>query len=56
MLMRVAQIFETTLQRQLSRLMTLLTPFLTLLIGGMVGWLIISVMTAIMGINDIVSQ
>jgi general secretion pathway protein F len=56
MLMRVAQIFESMLQRQLSRLMTLLTPFLTLLIGGMVGWLIISVMTAIMGINDIVSQ
>ncbi len=56
MLMRVAQIFETTLQRQLARLMTLLTPLLTLVIGGLVGWLIISVMTAIMSLNDIVSQ
>jgi general secretion pathway protein F len=56
MLMRVAQIFETTLQRQLSRLMTLLTPLLTLLIGGLVGGLIISVMTAIMSLNDVATQ
>jgi general secretion pathway protein F len=56
MLMRVAQIFETMLQRQLARLMTLLTPVLTLVIGGLVGWLIISVMSAIMGLNDIVAQ
>jgi general secretion pathway protein F len=56
MLMRVAQIFETTLQRQLARMMTLLTPILTLLIGGLVGGLIITVMTAIMSLNDIVVQ
>jgi general secretion pathway protein F len=56
MLMRIAQIFETTLQRQLSRLMTLLTPLLTLLIGALVGGLIISVMTAIMSLNDVATQ
>ena len=56
MLMRVAQIFEAMLQRQLTRMMTLLTPLLTLIIGGLVGGLIISVMTAIMGLNDIVTK
>jgi general secretion pathway protein F len=56
MLMRVAQIFEATLQRQLGRLMTLLTPLLTLLIGALVGGLILSVMSAILGANDLASQ
>lgn len=53
MLMRVAGVFETTLQRQLARLMSLLTPVLTLVIGGLVGGLILSVMTAILSVNDL---
>ncbi len=53
MLMRVAEIYETTLQRQLSRLMSLLTPVLTLLIGGLVGGLILSVMSAILKVNEL---
>jgi general secretion pathway protein F len=53
MLMRVAQVYEATLQRQLARFMSLLTPVLTLLIGGLVGGLILSVMSAILKINEL---
>ncbi len=53
MLMRVAQVYESTLQRQLSRLMSLLTPVLTLVIGGLVGGLILSVMSAILKVNEL---
>lgn len=53
MLMRVATIYEATLQRQLSRLLTLLTPILTLMIGGVIGGLILSVMSAILKVNEL---
>lgn len=53
MLMRVAQVYEATLQRQLARLMSLLTPVLTLVIGGLVGGLILSVMSAILKLNEL---
>lgn len=53
MLMQVAKIYEATLQRQLARLMSLVTPILTLLIGGLVGGLILSVMNAILSVNDL---
>lgn len=56
MLMRVATVFEAALQRQLARLMSLLTPILTLLIGGLVGGLILSVMNAILSVNDLAFQ
>jgi len=55
MLMRVATIFETALQRQVSQLLTLLTPLLTLIIGGTVGGLILTVMNAILSVNDLAS-
>lgn len=53
MLMQVAKIYEATLERQLTRLMSLVTPILTLLIGGLVGGLILSVMNAILSVNDL---
>jgi general secretion pathway protein F len=53
MLMRVAEVYEATLQRQLARLMSLLTPILTLVIGGLVGGLILSVMSAILKVNEL---
>jgi general secretion pathway protein F len=53
MLMRVAIIYETMVQRQLARLTSLITPVLTLLIGGLVGGLILSVMSAILGVNTL---
>jgi len=53
MLIRVADIFETTLQRRLERLTGLMTPILTLVIGLLVGWLIVSVMGALLSINQL---
>ena len=53
MLMRVAIIYEAILQRQLVRLTSLITPMLTLLIGGMVGGLILTVMSAILSVNEL---
>ncbi len=53
MLLRVAVIFEATLQRQLDRLTTMLTPLLTLGIGLLVGGLMISVMGALLSINEL---
>ncbi len=53
MLMRVASIYEATVQRQMQRFVTLLTPALTLVIGAIVGSLIISVMGAILSVNDL---
>jgi len=55
MLMHVAVVFETSLQRQTSQLLTLLTPVLTLLIGGTIGGLILAVMNAILSVNDLAS-
>ena len=53
MLIRVADIFETALQRQLDRITALLTPLLTLTIGLIVGGLIVSVMSALLSINEL---
>ena len=53
MQVRVAEIFETAVERQVERLTGLITPVLTLLIGGVVGGLIISVMGAIFSVNDL---
>jgi general secretion pathway protein F len=55
MLMHVAVVFEAALQRQTSQLLTLLTPVLTLLIGGSIGGLILVVMNAILSVNDLAS-
>ncbi len=53
MLIRVADIFEATLQRQLDRVTALITPVLTLGIGFLVGGLIVSVMGALLSINEL---
>jgi general secretion pathway protein F len=53
MLDRVGSIYESALQQQLSRLSNLLTPVLTLTMGLLVGGLLLSVMGAIAGINDL---
>jgi general secretion pathway protein F len=54
LLMHIAQMNEAALQQKLERLMTLLTPVLTLLMGLLVGGLIMSVMRAILSVNDLV--
>lgn len=56
MLLRTATIFETALQRQLDRITTLLTPVLTIGIGIFVGGLMVSVMGALLSINELALQ
>jgi general secretion pathway protein F len=56
MLGRVADIYEAALQRQLDRVTSLLTPILTIVIGGVVGGLILSVIGAIVSVNELALQ
>jgi general secretion pathway protein F len=53
MLERAGGIYEQALQQQLSRLSNLLTPMLTIAIGVLVGGLLLSVMGAIAGMNEL---
>ena len=56
MLARVADIYETALQQQLQRIAALITPLLTILIGVVVGGLLLSVMGAIVSVNELAVQ
>ncbi len=53
MLLRAAEIYESALQRQMQRLTNLVTPVVTLMIGALVGGLILTVMNALISINDL---
>lgn len=53
MLLHTAQLFETQTQRQIDQFIALLTPALTLTLGLGIGALIMSVMTAILSVNDL---
>jgi general secretion pathway protein F len=53
MLLTTAGMFEQQTQRTIDRLMTLLTPLLTIGIAGLVGSLILTVMNTILSINEI---
>ena len=46
-------IFEQQTQRSLERFMTLLTPTITLFVAALVGLLIITIMNAVLSLNDI---
>jgi len=52
----VAVTFEQQTQRSIDRFMTLLTPLLTVTIAVLVGGMIITVMNAVLGINDLTAQ
>jgi general secretion pathway protein F len=53
MLERVGAIYEAALQHQLLRVTNLLTPVLTIVIGVLVGGLLLSVMGAIVSVNEL---
>ncbi|MEZ5901251.1 MAG: type II secretion system F family protein [Hyphomicrobiaceae bacterium] len=53
MLERSAAVHEATLEREVDRMTALLGPLLTLGVGGFVGALMLSVMQAILSINDL---
>jgi general secretion pathway protein F len=56
MLIQVATVLEGDLQRHIERMVGLLTPILTLAIGGSIGGLIMQVMSAVLSINDLAFQ
>ena len=56
MLLRAAAVLEQQSQRRIERLMTLLTPTLTIAIAGLVGVLILTVMNAILSVNELAVQ
>ena len=56
MLIQVANVIETELQRHIERVVGLLTPILTLAIGGGIGGLIMHVMSAVLSINNLAFQ
>jgi general secretion pathway protein F len=53
MLLRVADIYEGTVERRMQRFTTLLAPLLTIAIGVGVGALMLSVMNAIISVNEL---
>lgn len=56
MLLRVAITFERSTERSIERAMGLLTPLLTVMIAGLVGALVLTVMNAVLGINELATQ
>jgi general secretion pathway protein F len=56
MLLRVGVMFEKQTQRAIERVMGLVTPALTILIALVVGGLIMTVMDAVLGINELATK
>jgi general secretion pathway protein F len=56
MLMKAATVLEADLQRNIERMVGLLTPILTLTIGASIAALIMQVMSAVLSINDLAFQ
>lgn len=54
MLARAAGILETSVKNRIERVAVLLTPLLTIIIGLVIGWLILSVMSALFSVNTLV--
>ena len=56
MLLRVAAMYEKQTERSIERVMGLVTPTLTILIALVVGGLIMTVMDAVLGINEMATK
>jgi general secretion pathway protein F len=54
MLLHAARVYESKVERNLERVIGLITPILTILIGIGVGSLVLSVMDAVLSINEMV--
>lgn len=53
---RAAEIYEGAFQRRVDRLTAMATPVLTLIIGGVVGAMVVSVLSAVLSMNALVLQ
>ena len=54
MLENVAQAYETEVELKLSRLTTLMEPLLILSMGGVVGFIVFSILMPILEMNEMV--
>ena len=52
--MRIAGFYEVRLDRALTRLTGILGPAIIMLVSSMIAWLIISVITALLSVNDLI--
>jgi len=55
-LKRAAFLLETETSRDIRRMLTLLTPVITIVMGGVIGGIVISVMDALLSINNLAVQ
>ncbi len=55
-LKRAAFLLETETRRTIQRLLTLLTPTITIVMGGVIGGIVVSVMDALLSINNLAVQ
>ena len=53
-LMKVADTYDKEVRNTIDRLLAIFTPFITLLMAVMIGTIVMSVLMAIMGINELV--
>ena len=53
MLLKVADNFDTDVEQRLKRLVTMVEPVLILLMGAVIGMIVVSMLTAILSVNDI---
>jgi type II secretory pathway component PulF len=53
MLFKVSEIYETDVRNNLKRLISMLEPFMILIMGLIVGFIVVSMLLAIFSINDI---
>jgi general secretion pathway protein F len=56
MALRAAEIFEGSFQRRADQITAMATPVLTLLLGGVVGVIVVSVLSTVLSMNDLVLQ
>ncbi|NUO08581.1 MAG: type II secretion system F family protein [Candidatus Brocadia sp.] len=53
MLLKVADNFDTDVEQRMKRLVTMVEPVLILLMGAVIGVIVISMLTAILSVNDL---
>ena len=53
MLLKTAETYEVTVQNAVKRFVSLLEPLIILLMGGVVGFIVISMLLAIFSINEL---
>ena len=52
MLLKIADIYDKEVQATIKRLLALLEPVIILLLGGMIAVIILSILLALVGLNE----